>query len=73
MRFFTSEIYINNNNPSKIGAFLAIFKDFCNSIGSARPQLLIFDGHSSHDNIELIELARKENIILVELPSHTSN
>jgi hypothetical protein len=29
--FFTSEIYINNNNPSKIGAFLTIFKDFCNS------------------------------------------
>ena len=31
MRFFTSEIYINNNNPSKIGAFLTILKDFCNS------------------------------------------
>ena len=31
MRFFTSEIYINNNNLSKIGAFLTIFKDFCNS------------------------------------------
>jgi hypothetical protein len=29
MRFFTSEIYINNNNPLKIGAFLTIFKDFC--------------------------------------------
>jgi hypothetical protein len=28
MRFFTSKIYINNNNPSKIGAFLTIFKDF---------------------------------------------
>ena len=29
MRFFTCEIYVNNNNPSKIGAFLTIFKDFC--------------------------------------------
>ena len=28
-----SEIYINNNNPSKIGAFLTIFKDFCNGLG----------------------------------------
>ena len=28
MRFFTSGIYININNPSKIGAFLTIFKDF---------------------------------------------
>jgi hypothetical protein len=26
MRSFTSEININNNNPSKIGAFLTIFK-----------------------------------------------
>jgi hypothetical protein len=36
MRFFTSEIYINNNNPSKIGAFLTIFKDFCNLIKMSR-------------------------------------
>ena len=31
MRFFTSEIYINKNNSSKIGAVLTIVKDFCNS------------------------------------------
>jgi hypothetical protein len=30
MHFFTSEINIDNNNSSKIGAFLTIFKDFCN-------------------------------------------
>jgi hypothetical protein len=30
MQFYASEIYINNNNPSKIGAFLTIFKDFLN-------------------------------------------
>jgi hypothetical protein len=32
MQFFTSEIYINNNNPLKIGVFLTIFKDFCNKM-----------------------------------------
>ena len=67
------------NTSSMAGANISIsdsgwFSDtFLNSIGPARPQLLIFDGHSSHNNIEFIELARKENIILVELPSHTSN
>jgi hypothetical protein len=28
MQFFTSEIYINNNNPPKIGAFLTILRIF---------------------------------------------
>lgn len=42
-------------------------------IGTDRPQLLVCDGHSSHNNIEFVELARKENIIVIELPSHTSH
>ena len=46
---------------------------FLPSIGQHRPQLLVCDGHSSHNNVEFIELARKENIIIVELPSHTSH
>lgn len=46
---------------------------FIPSIGESRPQLLICDGHGSHNNIEFIELARSENIIIIELPSHTSN
>ena len=41
MRFFTSEIFINNNNPSKIGAFLTIFKDFSSSSSSFGIQLSI--------------------------------
>jgi len=40
---------------------------------SGPPQLLICDRHSSHNNIEFIELARKENIVIIELPSHTSH
>jgi hypothetical protein len=46
---------------------------FLPNIGHHRPQLLVCDGHSSHNNVEFIELARKENIIIVELPSHTSH
>lgn len=46
---------------------------FLPNIGSDRPQLLICDGHGSHNNIEFIEIARSNNIVVMELPSHTSN
>ncbi|XP_069122425.1 uncharacterized protein [Argopecten irradians] len=46
---------------------------FLKNIGTARPQLLICDGHTSHNNVEFLDQARNEDIILVELPSHTSN
>jgi hypothetical protein len=69
-----ADISVSDSGWTKEGIGKLWFSDtFLKSIGPARPQLLIFDGHSSHNNIEFIELARKENIILVELPSHTSN
>ncbi|XP_052071024.1 uncharacterized protein LOC127709474 [Mytilus californianus] len=37
------------------------------------PVLILFDGHKSHISLELIEWARKENIILFVLPAHTSH
>ena len=46
---------------------------FLPNIGNYRPQLLICDGHGSHNNIEFIEIARSNNIVVMELPSHTSN
>jgi hypothetical protein len=67
-------ISISDSGWTKEGIGKLWFSEtFLKSIGPARPQLLIFDGHSSHNNIEFIELARKENIILVELLSHTNN
>ena len=38
-----------------------------------RPVLLIFDGHSSHITIDVIEYVRLNNINLLCLPSHTSH
>lgn len=38
-----------------------------------RPLLLIFDGHKSPVNLEVVEAARKEAVILVCLPSHCSH
>ncbi|XP_062600580.1 uncharacterized protein LOC134262213 [Saccostrea cucullata] len=46
---------------------------FLKNIGPARPQLLICDGHGSHNNVEFVDLAKLNDIIIVELPSHTSN
>ncbi|XP_053386768.1 uncharacterized protein LOC128550861 [Mercenaria mercenaria] len=37
------------------------------------PVLLLFDGHRSHVNLNLIEWARNQHIILYVLPAHTSH
>lgn len=46
---------------------------FLPNIGSERPQVLIMDGHDSHNFVELIELAIANKIEIIELPAHTSN
>ncbi|XP_065645852.1 uncharacterized protein LOC136076305 [Hydra vulgaris] len=43
------------------------------SCGPQRPQLLILDGYDSHNFIELIDIAIQNQIVIVEMPSHTSN
>ena len=46
---------------------------FVANIPSARPVLLIYDGHASHLSIEVIEKARKNDIHLLCLPSHCTH
>ena len=38
-----------------------------------RPVMLLVDGHKSHLTLELIDLARKKNVILFCLPPHTTH
>jgi len=38
-----------------------------------RPQVLILDGHDSHNFVELIHLAIQSDVHIVELPAHTSH
>ena len=65
---------VSESGWTKEGIGRLWFKEhFLPNIGHARPQVLIFDGHGSHNNTEFIKIAREENIILGELPSHTSN
>jgi len=35
--------------------------------------LLLLDGHKSHVSIELVEWAKRQNIVLFVLPAHTSH
>ena len=46
---------------------------FLKEYGPERPQLLIVDSHCSHEPLELIEMAEKENITLLALPSHCTH
>ena len=46
---------------------------FLSNIPPSRPALLIMDGHGSHVSIDVIELARDNDIHLLCLPSHTTH
>jgi len=65
---------VSDSGWTKQGIGLLWFqKSFLPAIGSHRPQLLILDGHDSHNFVELIEEAVSNNIHLIELPAHTSH
>lgn len=46
---------------------------FLKNCGIARPQLLILDSHHSHEVLQLLELARTEDVHLLALPPHTTH
>jgi len=59
---------------TKQGIALLWFKNsFLPYIGEERPQILIVDGHDSHNFIELIDVAVENNVHIIELPAHTSH
>lgn len=50
------------------------FRDiFLKNCGPKRPKLLIMDSHGSHETLGLLDEAKKENIIVMALPPHTSH
>ncbi|KAJ8300379.1 hypothetical protein KUTeg_021898 [Tegillarca granosa] len=49
------------------------FLKFVQGTDSSQPILLLYDGHTSHVSLHLIEWAKSENIILFVLPPHTSH
>ncbi|XP_065934008.1 uncharacterized protein [Magallana gigas] len=68
-----ANVSVSDSGWTKDGfARLWFTNTFLKNIGPSRPQLLICDGHGSHNNVEFLELAKENDIIVVELPSHTS-
>lgn len=54
--------------------FLNYFqKTLLPALGQERPILIIYDGHSTHITIALIELAMENNITILKLPPHISH
>ena len=53
--------------------FVEWFAFFIKNIPPMRPILLIQDGHSSHVSIELIEMTRANDVIVLCLPAHMSH
>ena len=50
------------------------FKDvFLKECVSERPQILILDGHSSHESLALIQEGIREDIAILSLPPHTTH
>lgn len=50
--------------------FNGVFLKHC---GAHRPQLLILDGHSSHESLAILERAIEEQIYILALPPHTTH
>lgn len=48
-------------------------KHFLVRVRKERPLLLIFDGHKSPVNLEVVEAARKEDVVLLCLPPHCAH
>ena len=46
---------------------------FIPAIKTDRPNLLILDGHSTHETLDLLTLASDNNIIMLALPPHSTN
>ncbi|VVC95530.1 unnamed protein product [Leptidea sinapis] len=46
---------------------------FFPAIGNDRPVLVIYDGHSTHVDLNVIKLVLSKNIIIIKLPLHSSD
>ena len=53
--------------------FLKWFEFFLKNIPPIRPILLLLDGHASHISIDVIELARVNDVHMLCLPAHTTH
>ena len=62
-----------DNGWNNQATFVEWFKFFLANIPSVRPILIIEDGHWSHMSMEVIELARANDVHLLCLPAHCTH
>lgn len=43
------------------------------SIGEERPVLIIYDGHTTHVGLDVIQIAKNNDVTILKLPPHTSH
>lgn len=60
--WMTSEIFRNYFTKTLLPFF-----------GDTRPILIVYDGHASHVDSQLIETAQAENVTILKLPAHSSH
>ncbi|XP_065671367.1 uncharacterized protein LOC136089330 [Hydra vulgaris] len=58
--------------PHFLEWFQSIFLMYTKHLAN-RPRVLIFDGHISHISSPLIDLAKKNNVILLRIPAHLTH
>ncbi|KAJ8915367.1 hypothetical protein NQ315_008254, partial [Exocentrus adspersus] len=64
----------SNRGWMESAIFFKWFKDcFLPNAPKERPLLIIYDGHSSHTSIDLVELAIENNVTIIKLPPHTTH
>ena len=69
---FKGRVAVSKNGWMTSEIFSAWFKYFAETV-TARPILLVCDGHSSHLNYETLKLALDEGIDILKLPPHTTD
>ena len=61
-----SNFSVSSSGWTKDGIAELLFTEtFLKNIGPSRPQLLICNGHGSHNNVEFVELAKQNDIIII--------
>lgn len=62
------------NGWMETGVFKNYFeKVLIPALGDERPVLVIYDGHSTHVSLDLVETALAKDITILKLPAHTSD
>jgi hypothetical protein len=62
-----------NNSVIALEWFRRVFDPQTRSRANGRPRILINDGFTAHESLEVLQFCHENNIILCRLPSHTSH